>query len=521
MTWRAEDPQGNESGKIIWELVPYTRGYGYDLGCGQWKAFPHFIGVDSLKDTKLFGTPMQPDIVVPDCSKLDKFASNSADFIFSSHLLEHIEDFESALKEWWRVIKVGGHLCLYLPHKKFYPNIGQEGSNPDHKHDFLPEDIIQAMKKLGGWDLVENQERDEGTEYSFFQVYKKLNGSKWRMSCNDSKPEKTCAVVRYGAFGDLMMASTVFPHLKAQGYHVTLYTVPRAWEVIKLDPNVDRVILQDQDQVPPAALLDFWAYIEKKYDKFVNLSEALEGNLLTLKERSSGRWPYSMRQKYLNVNYLEFHADLAQVEFQPVVKFYATNEERDWARKERHKLGDSFLILWSLAGSSVHKHYPHQDTVFARILYSYPNAKIITVGDENSKMLELGWEKEPRVITKAGVWSIRQSMSMINEVDLVVGPETGILNAASFCKVPKVIFLSHSSIENLTRDWVNCTSLEPQNTPCYPCHMMHYSFETCKEGFMEIEGKKQRVGSLCQVNITPDQTWEAIKHWVEQKRKAA
>jgi ADP-heptose:LPS heptosyltransferase len=268
-------------------------------------------------------------------------------------------------------------------------------------------------------------------------------------------------------------------------------------------------------------LLDFWAYLEKKYDKFVNLSEAMEGNLLTMRERSAGRWPHSMRHKYLNQNYLQFHADIAEVPFEPVIKFYSTTEEREWAKAERQKLGNSFVILWSLAGSSVHKHYPHMDTVFARVLYSYPNAKIITVGDEAARILETGWEKEPRVLMRSGVWTIRQSMAMIEEVDLVIGPETGLLNAASFYKVPKIVFLSHSSVENLTRDWVNCTSLEPKDTPCYPCHMMHYGFETCKEGFMEIAGKKERVGSLCQVNITPDQTWEAIKSVVGQPERMA
>ena len=227
-----------------------------------------------------------------------------------------------------------------------------------------------------------------------------------------------------------------------------------------------------------------------------------------------------MRHKYLNVNYLQFHADIAEVPFEPVIKFYSTAEEREWARKERQKLGDGFVIMWSLAGSSVHKHYPHMDTVFARILHTYPKAKIITIGDENARVLEIGWEKEPRVVMRSGVWSIREAMSMIEHVDLIIGPETGVLNAASFYPVPKIVFLSHSSIENLTRDWVNCTSLEPPNTPCYPCHMMHYGFDTCKEGFMEIDGKQERVGALCQVNISPDQTWAAIQHYMEQRKAA-
>jgi hypothetical protein len=184
----------------------------------------------------------------------------SQDFIFSSHLLEHIKDHEKALREWWRVLRPGGHLCLYLPHKDFYPNIGTDGANPDHVHDFHPDDIIAAMKKIGGWDLVENQERNGGNEYSFFQVYKKYADIKMhRFSYKEPKPEKTCAIVRYGAWGDVIQMTSVLPALKAEGYHITLYTVPRAWEAVKHEPLIDKVILQDTEQVPNLWLGDFFA----------------------------------------------------------------------------------------------------------------------------------------------------------------------------------------------------------------------------------------------------------------------
>ena len=66
----------------MWELVPYTRGTVLDLGCGPSKAFPHFIGVDSGADEKLFGVQMDPDIRVKDCSRLELFASQSVDAVF-------------------------------------------------------------------------------------------------------------------------------------------------------------------------------------------------------------------------------------------------------------------------------------------------------------------------------------------------------------------------------------------------------------------------------------------------------
>jgi ADP-heptose:LPS heptosyltransferase/predicted SAM-dependent methyltransferase len=524
MVWRADDPEGNEAAKVRWELVPYTRGFGYDLGCGPHKAYPHFIGLDNCVDTKLFNIHMKPDLKIPTCERLTMFASQSADFVFSSHLLEHIEDYKAALKEWWRVVKVGGHLCLYLPHKAFYPNIGTEGANPDHKHDFHPDDITAAMEEVsGGWDLVENQARNEGTEYSFFQVYRKLGHRAHLRSCDAPKPDKTCAVVRYGAFGDLIMTSSVLAQLKKQGYHITLYSVPRGYEVVKHDPNIDRVVLQDQDQVPNAALGDFFEYIEKKYDKFVNLSGSVEETLLAMHDRSQAKFSHAARHSLMNRNYVEFAHLMAEVPYEFGQRFYATPEEKDWARKERARLGGDYMVLWSLAGSSVHKHWPHMDQIIARMLLSRRDVRIVLVGDENCQILEGGWEGESRVVCRSGKWTIRQSLAFLEQCDLVIGPETGVLNAAALMPVPKIVFLSHSSHENLTRDWTNVTALEPQNTPCYPCHILHYSFASCREGFIadpEKPGEMLRVGALCQVNITPDQMWNAVAPLL-LKREAA
>src|SRR3990167_2442854 len=45
--------------------------------------------------------------------------------------------------------------------------------------------------------------------------------------------------------------------------------------------------------------------------------------------------------------------------------------------------------------------------------------------------------------------------------------------------MPKIVFLSHSSHENLTRDWANTFALFSTKTKCYPCHRMHYTWEHC------------------------------------------
>lgn len=177
MTWKLDAPQGNESAKIRWELVPYMRGRVLDLGCGPYKAFPHFIGVDNGHHDAHFGWQNRADVKVDTCEKLDLFSDESCDMVFSSHLLEHIEyeKVPATLTEWMRVLKPGGHLCLYVPDKDEYPNVGHEHANPDHKFDPTYENIDEALQKVPySWDMVDFQKRNQDDEYSLFFVVKRL-----------------------------------------------------------------------------------------------------------------------------------------------------------------------------------------------------------------------------------------------------------------------------------------------------------------------------------------------------------
>lgn len=508
MTWTMEGPQGNEAAKIRWELVPYTRGKGLDLGCGPYKAFPHFIGVDNGHHWGNQGV----DVPVKTCEDLGLFANEAFDFVFSSHLLEHIVDTKAALKEWWRVIKMGGYLCLYLPHKDLYPNVGQPGANPDHKHDFTPDDIRGIMTDItDGFNLVREEVRSEGNEYSFFQVWKKTeSGRQYSLREPWRKSRKTAAVVRYGAFGDLIQASSIFPGLRAQGYEITLYTTPTGWDIVRHDPHIDHVILQDPDQVPNHLLGEFFLNEEKKYDKFVNLCESVEGTLLAIPGRVNHTWSQEMRHKHMNVNYTEFAHDIAGVPMPSKQKFFMSDDEYKWATEEYMKMtARGPVVVFSLAGSSIHKTWPYIDTIFARILLTYPEAHIVMVGGPECKMLEAGWEEEPRVHGRSGVWSIRQSLSFASVADLVVGPETGLLNAVgALDSVWKIITLSHSSKENLTKHWKKTISLSQpvdHKVPCSAsaCHRMHYGFEYCS--------RDEETGvATCQASISSDMMWEAI-----------
>lgn len=512
MTWKITDPMGNEARKIAWEVVKYTRGKGLDIGCGPKKTFPHWIGLDNCKDTQLFGIQMEPDIRIEDCADLSLFTSKSMDFVFSSHLLEHIEyaKVPAVLKEWWRVLKDGGHLTLYLPDEDEYPKIGEEGANLDHQWNVSKDRVIDAMRLINGWDLIDYQKRNQEQEYSLYFVFKKVGNGQY-FSYDKPKPTKTAAVVRYGAYGDVLQTSSVVKGLKKQGYHVTLFCSPPGSDVLTHDPNIDEFYLQDKDQVPNNLLSEFWKYHRGKYDKWVNLCESVEGTFLALPGRALHEWPAAARHRIMDKNYLESMHLIAGVPHDPQVKFYSTPKEREWARRERAKMGKKVLV-WSLAGSAIHKTWAGLDNVIASIMVNHPDWDVLFMGSKDAQILEAGWEKEPRVHRRCGVWEIRESMTFLEFADCVVGPETGILNAASHLPVPKVVFLSHSTDENLTRDWENCISLASAETHCPgrgkneapACHQMHYNWNHCK--------KSENGVAQCQEDISVGQAWHAIEH---------
>lgn len=508
MVWRRDDPQCNESKKIVWEVAPYLRGRGLDLGAGDFKVLPHAISVDNMNHAQ-FGFSVRPDVMC-DVAKLDVFGSQSMDFVYSSHTLEHIVDYKAALREWWRVVKVGGYLVLYLPHKDLYPNIGQDGANPDHKHDFLPEDVIAAMPPTG-WDLVECQRRAEDMEYSMLLVFKKLNGKVTLRSHAAPKPAKTACVVRYGAYGDLMQSASVWAALKQQGYHVTVFSSPPGADAIAHDPNIDNLVLFDKDQVPNGNLVDFWAWQRKKFDKWVNLSESVEGTLLAMKGRTPFYFNPKLRHRLMNHNYVEFQHAIADIPYTLNSRFYATADEKKWAAKERAKLGAGPVIVWSLAGSSVHKTWAGLDNILASVMLEYPTAHVALVGGPECAMLEAGWENEPRILKLSGKWTIRQTLAFAQQCELVIGPETGVLNAMCCEPMAKIVFLSHSTHENLTRDWINTTPLWSANTTCAgrganaapACHILHYGWGDCTRD--EETGTAQ-----CQKDISVAQVWAAV-----------
>lgn len=341
----------------------------------------------------------------------------------------------------------------------------------------------------------------------------------WKWRKKPAPGQKTVCVSRYGAFGDSLQAAAICAGFKRQGYWVVFNGSDPQWRVVEHDPNIDDFIVQHALQIPMGALGDYYCWLRSKHDRFVNLVESVEKTLLANEKTVEFEWAPLARHQHMNHNYLERQALIARVPYVPSdQRFYPTEEEMDWAMRIRKNFAPpgTRLILWVLSGSgAVHKLYPWQDDIIEKLPAVSPGIRIILIGHPDNRELEVGLCGK-QVMGTCGKWTIRQALTMACASDLVVGPETGTMIAVSMLPIPKIVFLSHSTRENLTRDWVNTASLSAPvmecggrgNNEAPACHQMHIGFDAaCR--------RNEKFGvAECMVRIDPKIVWARIQQAV-------
>jgi ubiquinone/menaquinone biosynthesis C-methylase UbiE len=96
-----------------------------DLGCGQGKRGPDYVGVDLLDGPSV-------DVVGDVLEVLRRLGDERVTEIYSSHLFEHVADLSALVDELERVLVVSGRLHIVVPHfsNPYYY------SDPTHERPF-------------------------------------------------------------------------------------------------------------------------------------------------------------------------------------------------------------------------------------------------------------------------------------------------------------------------------------------------------------------------------------------------
>lgn len=442
---------------IIFESVAYFLGHGLHWYSREGRIFNPKAVAPGVSCVAVDNAPGDVDHVGP--KTLDILADRSFDWVFIDHWADEDPGFGEILPKILRKLKPSGH-CIRLSKTGY-----------------------QAIPKMA----LKTQVCDKDW---YLSVYK---NSQWK---GVSDPRPRVCISRYGAFGDLVMITPLIRKFSEDGYHVTVNAQAYSASVLRENPFVDNLLIQEREAIPNHWLGEYWDYWKSRYDKYINLSESIEGGLLKVENRRDFYTSKEFRHSTNNVNYHDRTMALGGYPEETGTRgeLYFTKSEEKKVKKfidSARAAGKRFIVMCPLRGSSHHKKYPLLGAVMNRWLKDKPDALVILTGGPESTPLVF---EHPQVLSFVNsTWTIRELMLMTKYVDVILGPETGMLNAAACWDTAKIVYLSHSTSENLTKYWTNTTVLEPDTSraPCYPCHQLHYSLDSCP--LAQLTDKDNRV----------------------------
>lgn len=147
----------------------------------------HSFFSDYLVNRKVLDIGSGADKVVPWAVSFDMedgdannilhyFKNNSFDVVYSSHCLEHMNDPETVLLDWWKLVKKNGFLITIIPDEVLYENRQWPSIfNSDHKYRFSLNDnkkkersinAVQLHKSLPGSYLTSATLQDHNFNYN-------------------------------------------------------------------------------------------------------------------------------------------------------------------------------------------------------------------------------------------------------------------------------------------------------------------------------------------------------------------
>lgn len=108
---------------------------------------PEIIGIDIGHGFDILHVPSLPNIRAwgwevwhGDGTLLEGIPDKSLDFVYNSHLLEHLDHPVTAISNWIRVVADGGTVMIAVPHRFYYEKVKALPSvyNDDHRRLYLP-----------------------------------------------------------------------------------------------------------------------------------------------------------------------------------------------------------------------------------------------------------------------------------------------------------------------------------------------------------------------------------------------
>lgn len=299
-------------------------------------------------------------------------------------------------------------------------------------------------------------------------------------------------IVRFGAYGDLLLASSTFPFLQQRYSPISIETTPNGTTLFVGDPRFKIVSVWTPDTEDETEryyqCLARWRDIEDDCiasgTKYLNFWSSVENKCCLYEFCPDAKLDRTDRESKYRLDFYESHFEIAEIKMPAgwfhsnTIHFTRAEEEScsKWAGKNR----DYFRMMVAIGGSSRQKVFPTWLQSYCNSLIDqYPKLKIYLMGGHELAGDVWEYERTFSYVNGTGTnISYKQAVLMTKHADYVLGGETGLMIGAGMMGTPKTQLFTLTAKDQLVKYHLNDYSVQSKAS-CSPCYIMAYSGTIC------------------------------------------
>ena len=311
----------------------------------------------------------------------------------------------------------------------------------------MAEDVEQQFRNIYGDSL--------GMSYPLEGNYKPYNG--------ESLDNKKILIFRTGGVGDLVFLNPVLTYLKKKYPTCFIRVASSCGQNLENSPAVNELYG-----------MPFDAQLLKDSDYARHFQGIIEGG----SEASKKNHAVDMFFSYFGIDSTHIPAE----EKRP--KMFYTQAEMDWMNKTCKDMGiknDDYVIGIQMETSSPLRNYPKEKLkACVDILVREPNIKIVMIGSGQHDILAQWYKGGNPNIIEATKFSVRESMVLAVRYNLIMAPDSFMVQIAGALDKPLVGLYGPFPSEVRMKYFKNAIGLDP-DVACSPCYK--HDFRACIRGF--------------------------------------
>jgi ADP-heptose:LPS heptosyltransferase len=313
-----------------------------------------------------------------------------------------------------------------------------------------------------------------GMSYPIESIYRPYRG--------EDLTNKKIMAFRTGGIGDMQFLSPVFRHLKKKFPGCFIRVASGCKQPLENLPEIDELYDMPFD-VELLQTVDYHLFFQ--------------GIIEASNEQSRNRHAVDLFFSYFSIDSLHFPPE----DKRPRLEF--TQEEMKWLSETTKRLGlkdSDYVIGIQVESSSPLRNYPQDRLKYViDMLARETNVKIVLIGNEQQAVIATFYKGNNENVIPAVNFSVRQSIVLANRYNLILAPDSFMIQVAGSLEKPLVGLYGPFPSEVRMAYFKNAVGLEPR-VVCSPC--FKHDFRACIKGFP----------SPCFSQLKPEDVLQAIDY---------